>query len=140
MRSLNSWSLLLFLSTVTACSTQPSVDKLAKELKTVASWAATTHMVGDAWLRGRVPTAYAKRTLQSAQKELQKETNTLAKVAPAPDRTKALAQLEHLKYSIKQMTAAIEHEDRQAMTQQIQQLSSQEQGLSKLARTTGEQS
>jgi len=34
-------------------------------------------MVGDAWLRGGVPTVYAKQTLQKAQQELQKEIDTL---------------------------------------------------------------
>jgi hypothetical protein len=38
---------LIFLTT---CGSQAPVDKLTAELKMVASWAATAHMLGDAWL------------------------------------------------------------------------------------------
>lgn len=60
-------SLLLLLNLLTACSSQSSTDKLAKELQTVKSWTATAHMVADAQIHGDVPTAYAKHTLEKAQ-------------------------------------------------------------------------
>lgn len=138
MRSLK-FSVLLLLSTVTACSSQPSADKLAKELQTVTSWAATAHMVGDSWLRGTVPTVYAKQTLQTAQEELQKETSALAKAAPVGDRTQVLAQLERLKYTLRQMAATVEQKDRSGLTQQVQQLALQEQALKRLVPTPGRQ-
>lgn len=140
MRSLNSWSLLLLLSTLTACSTKPSADKLTKELQTVESWAVTAHMVGDSWLRGAVPTFYAKQTLQTAQEELQKETTTLTKVAPVQDRTKVINQLQRIENAIGQMVTAVEQKDRSAMAQKIQQLSTQEQAIKRLVQTTGGQS
>lgn len=139
MRVLNFWGLLLLLSTVAACSPKQKASELTKELKTVTSWAATAHMVGDSWLRDTVPTAYAKQTLQRTQKELQKETSSLEKVAPARDRTKVLEQLQRLGYTVREMTVAVERKDRYIMTQQIQQLSTQEQAFNVLVGAIGGQ-
>lgn len=72
-------SLVLLL--LTACTSKSSGDDVSKELQSVKSWAATAHMVGDAWKRKAVPTAYAKQTLTKTQEELKKETDSLSKLS-----------------------------------------------------------
>jgi hypothetical protein len=135
-----SWGFSLFLTLLTACSSQSSAGELKKDLTTVKSWTATAHMVGDSWIKGAVPEAYAKQTLQAAQSELHKQGNTLAKVAPAQIQTQLSDQLQQLEQTIGQMTLAVEHKDRPAMIQQIRQLSTQEHAIKVLAATVGEQS
>lgn len=125
-------SSLLCFSLLTACSGQSSTDKLTKELDSVKSWTATAHMVGDAWIKGTVPEAYAKETLSKTQEELQKETETLKLADSAPAHSQILEQLKQLKDTVAQMSKAVEQKDQQAMNQQIQQLSSQEQTISTL--------
>jgi hypothetical protein len=131
-------SLLLLLNLLTACSSQSSTDKLAKELQTVKSWTATAHMVADAQIHGDVPTVYAKHTLEKAQEELKHETDTLSKLSIAPSqRRTVLEQLKRLEDTLGQMSKAVEQKDPQAMIQQIQQLSTQEQTINMLAKTAG---
>lgn len=146
MRSLNRWGwngVLLLLSAVatcvTACSAQPSAEQLTKELETVASWTATAHMVGEAWLKQSVPTVYASQTLETVQEEFGKEAETVAKVAPAQDRTKAQTQLRGIEQTVDEMTKAVEHDDRPTLTQRLQKLSAQEQALTDWIKATGGQ-
>ncbi|HEY9611325.1 hypothetical protein [Allocoleopsis sp.] len=101
------------------------------------SWTATAHLVGDTWMRGDVPTAYAKRTLSKTQKELQNEVDTLSQKAPAQNRTTIVIQLQRLQGTLEQMSKAVEQKDTRAMERQIQQLSAQEQSISNLAKTAG---
>lgn len=128
---------LLLLTSLAACSRQSSADEVAKELKTVESWTATAETVGDAWIRGNVPVAYAKQTLTKAQEELHKEADKLGKNAAAKASTDMQEQLKLLEDTVGKMSAAVEKKDSQAMIQQIQQLSTQEQRISKLAQATG---
>jgi Asp-tRNA(Asn)/Glu-tRNA(Gln) amidotransferase C subunit len=111
---------------------------LAKELQTVKSWTATAHRVGDAWTRGDVPTPYVKETLEKTQQELKNETDTLSKLSIEPSqRATVLEQLKRFEDTVGQMSKVVEQKNPQAMTQQIQQLSIQEQTLDKLAKTVG---
>lgn len=131
---------LLLLPLFTACSSQSSASELTKELKTVTSWAATAQMVGDAWTRGVVPTAYAKQTLSTAQKKLHKETDTLFKSSTDPTQRRTIIQhLQRLESTVSQMSMAVEQGDYIAMAQQLKQLSTQEQTISTLAKTVGRQ-
>ena len=57
---------LLILILLTSCNTKTSAEEITKEMQNVSSWAATAKMVGDAWLRGAVPSKYAKQTLRKA--------------------------------------------------------------------------
>ena len=55
-----------------ACSGPP--DKQAKQgLESLHSWAQSANMVGEEWLRGAVPDAYARTALQSFAKKAKKE-------------------------------------------------------------------
>lgn len=139
MRSLNLWKLLLIFSTATACSTQPSPQSLGKELRTINSWAATAHMVSDSWLKGTVPNAYAKRTLQTTQDNLKKETDALEKIVPNENRDSALSQVENLQQIVSQVMTGIEQRDRDEVTRNLQDLSNQEQSIHTMLTQLGEQ-
>ncbi len=133
-------SFFLLLKFLIACSSQSSADELAKELQTVKSWTATAHMVGDLWTHGDVPTTYAKQTLEKTQEELKNETDTLSKLSIEPSQhSTVLEHLKSLEDTVSQMSKAVEQKDAQAMTQQIQQLSTQEQTIDKLVKTAGGQ-
>lgn len=140
MQLIHSSGLLLLLTLLTACSSKSSSEELTKELQTVSSWTATAHMVGDAWVRGSVPTAYAKQTLSTAQQELQKESDTLAQLSISPtQRPTLLENLHRLEQTVGQMSTAVEQADRTAMTQEIQKLSLAEQKVKKFAQSKGMQ-
>ena len=140
MRSLQIKSLLLLLTLLAACSNKSSADDLAKELKTVMSWAATSQMAGDAWIHGSVPTVFAKQTLSKAQTQLHEETDTLAHSSANPtQRRTILNNLQRLESTVSQMSTAVEHEDHNVMTQQLKQLTTQQQMLSALAKAAGRQ-
>ncbi len=139
MRSLQVKSLLLLLTSLAACSNKSSTNDLAKELETVMSWAATSQMAGDAWIHGNVPTAFAKQTLSKAQTKLHEETDTLAHSSNPTQRRTILENLQRLESTVSRMATAVEHEDHTVMTQQLKQLSTQQQRLSSLAKTAGGQ-
>ncbi len=139
MRSLQVKSLLL-LTLLTACSNKSPTDDLAKELETVTSWAATAQMTADAWLHGSVPRVFAKQTLSKAQTKLHEETDTLAHSSTNPSQRRTILEnLQRLESIVSQMSTAVEHEDHTVMTQQLKQLSTQQQTLSALAKAAGRQ-
>ncbi|HEY9672163.1 MAG TPA: hypothetical protein V6D11_12005 [Waterburya sp.] len=139
MNGIRSASLLLVLTILSACSSKSSADEVTKELQSVKSWAATAHLVGDSWIRKDVPTAYAKQTLSKAQQELQKEQDNLSQKAPPQSRAMFIAQVQHLQATVAHMSEAVEEKNSQAMSQELQQLSAQEQSVSTLAKTAGVQ-
>jgi hypothetical protein len=137
---------LFLLISLTACASQSSNEEIKKELTTVKSWTATVHMVGDAWMRGAVPTPYAKDTLKKAQQEFKKEADTLSKKQPMQQQKMLLGNIHNIESTVEQMSTAVEQKDRTALAklvaeiaQEIQQLSAQEQKLTALAKTAGEQ-
>lgn len=136
--SLRLSGLLLLLKLLLACSSQSSSEDLAKELQTVKSWAATAHLVGDSWMRGNVPEAYTKQTLEKTQEELKHETDTLSKLSiESSQRDTVLEQLKRLENTVAQMSKAVEQKDQKAIAHQIQQLSLEEQTIDKLVKTAG---
>lgn len=128
-RSVTVFVLLMML---TSCSTQSPVDQQVKELQTVQSWAATAHMASDAWTNNTVPTAYTKRTLQTAQQSIQDSLDTLTQKASAP--APILADVRTVAQVVGEMGAAVERGDRAALQQQTAQLAAQEQTLGTLAK------
>lgn len=140
MRLMHSSRLLLLLTLLTACSNKSSEDKLANELQTITSWSATAQMVGEAWVRGAVPTVYAKQTLSTAQQELQKETDTLAQLSiPPTQRPTLLENLQHLDQTVGQMSTAAQQTDRTGMAQEIQKLALEKQKIKKFVQARGMQ-
>ncbi|WP_013320688.1 hypothetical protein [Gloeothece verrucosa] len=139
MQSHSFWGFMLLIFTASGCSSQPSTDKFVQEMKTVTSWAATSQMVGDAWLKQDVPTVYAKLTLETAQEKLQKEAETLNKVTPFQQKTRVLNQLQQLEKTVTRMAIAVNNKDNPAVSQQVQILSTHQQALHSLIKETGGQ-
>ncbi|OKH58010.1 hypothetical protein NIES2130_16845 [Scytonema sp. HK-05] len=124
---------------IASCSNKKSTEEVTKDLDTISSWAATAHMVGDAWIRKAVPTNYAKQTLKTTQEQLQKETDNLSKLSIPPNQQQSLLKpIQQLKYIVDQMSLAVEKKDRSAIATQIKQLSTQEQTIRRLAKSAGE--
>jgi hypothetical protein len=128
---------LFLLTSLTACN-QFANDEAVKELQTAASWTATVHMTAEAWLQGDIPKPYAQQTLQKAQQELQKEADTLSKVAHS--QPQGLKQLKQIGQITEQISGAIAQNDRAAIAHQIQQLEIQQQQLDHLTKAVGGQS
>ena len=143
MRLRHSGSLFLLLSIAlsTACRNRSAADEFQKEMQTVTSWAATAHMVGEAWLRGAVPTRYARRTLQTAQEMLAEERSALGQLAPrAGDRlAQTLQHLQKLETTVERMRRTVETGDRARLCQQIEDLATQEQTLKSFIQHAGGQ-
>lgn len=130
--------LLLLLMILSGCSSTSASGKVTKTAQTVKSWTATAHLVGDAWMQGSVPTPYAKKTLQAAEQDLQKQAEMLQKKAPTQQQMMLLEHLQRSKQIMNQMSSAIEQKDRTQMMQLIQQISTEEQTLNPLAKPAGE--
>jgi hypothetical protein len=145
MRGTRPSYLLLLLLLLTACHNQSPADKLRAELKTVASWAATARMTGEAWSGGAVPNAYARRTLQAAATALQESAAALDISArdgsTVPDlRTATMAKMQKLQQLVAQMSAAVEQQNRAAMAEQLNQLAAVEREIAELKGEAGKHS
>ena len=110
-------------------------------MQTAASWAATAHMVCEAWLGGTVPTRYAERTLQTARQTLSEQRDTLGR---SPSDTsgslsKALEQIRNLEATIEEMRGSVQAGDRASLERQLRQLAAEEQALKTLTQDAGGQ-
>ncbi|MBH8574880.1 hypothetical protein I8752_18000 [Nostocaceae cyanobacterium CENA369] len=131
---------LLLLLLLTACGSKSTKDELSKELQSVKSWTATAHFVGDAWIHKAVPTTYVKQTLDKTQQELKTQTEELSKLSiPSSNRGAILKSLQQLQDTVSQMSKAVENNNYPAVTQQVQQLSHQEQAIAQLSLAAGGQ-
>lgn len=122
---------LLFVSLTFLAACSSTSGKLNKELKTVSSWASTSRMVGEALMNGKVPMAYAKRTLETAQQKLQDESKTFSNSTDIPNerRTNVQGQINRIQQLVNQMKTAVEGNDKAALSQSIGQLMIEEQSM-----------
>jgi hypothetical protein len=128
------------LTLALTCCTRSPADQLKDESQTVASWAATARMVGEAWQKGSVPHAYALETLSNAHKTLSDETKTIEELKPeagAELRDQLLNQTRSINQVIEQMRAAVEKKDNQALAQLVKQLEAEEQTVKATAKSGG---
>jgi hypothetical protein len=141
MRGVRVCSLSLFLLAFTCCAKSPA-DQLKAQLQTVTSWTATARMVGEAWLKGYLPHAYAARTLRTAQETISEEAKTIQGENPgevAELHASVLGQARSLEQLIGQMRAAVENRDGSALSQQLKQLEGEEETIKALAKSGGVQ-
>lgn len=124
--------LLFFLPLIAlaACGQSPD-ERLQAEMKTVSSWTATAQMAGEAWTKGFVPDAYARRTLETARENLRETAETLEQVKqiPANQNLQAQTEIGNLRQTMNQMRAAIESGNKSALAQSLNQLIMQKQAL-----------
>src|SRR5690349_2401955 len=113
--------LLGLLAALTACGNQAPADEQAKEIQTLLSWTATTHMAVDSWRQGTVPQVYTTRTLQYAAEQLDAEQPKVAKLPPIPGDTPLAERLQRVRIALDQMSTAVAQGDRAALAGPLQQ-------------------
>ena len=119
---------LIFL--FSACSASNPSDALRKELKTIVSWIETTRAVGEAWKNGSVPSAYAARTFETAQRNLQQEMKTLQSLSiPEATRADLSVKIQQLQNSLGQAAMAIKKNDQLSVERVIIELTTAQQWL-----------
>lgn len=139
MRAVRLCSLPLLLLAFTCCTRTPS-DKLKTQLQTITSWTATARMVGEAWLKGAVPNAYAAHTLQTAKESLSEAIRALSEQkleGVAELQTSLVGQARSLEQLVEQMRTDIENRDANALSQLLKQLEGEEQTTKSLAKSGG---
>jgi hypothetical protein len=139
MRAVCVCSLSLLLLAFTCCTRTPSAQ-LKAELQTITSWTATARMVGEAWLKGAVPNAYAAHTLQTAKESLSEAIRTLSEQSSegvAELQTSLMGQARSIGQLVEQMRVAVENRDGNALSQLLKQLEGEEQTIKALARNGG---
>jgi hypothetical protein len=75
--------LLVAALLVISCTHQTPEQKLVKQVSPSQSWLASLQFIGEVWLGNRVPTAYFRKSLASAEKELQKSSAAIEKADAA---------------------------------------------------------
>lgn len=139
MRAACVCSLSLLLLAFTCCTRSPS-DQLKTELQTITSWTATARMVGEAWIKGAVPNAYALHTLRTAKESLSESIKTLSEQNPegaAELQTSLMGQARSLERLVDEMRGAVQNRDGGALAQLLKQLEGEEQTIKTLARNGG---
>lgn len=121
---------MLPIITVAACGQSPD-EQLQGEINTAYSWTATAQMAAEAWERGAVPHAYVRRTLETAQENLQETADALKETEeiPADQKSQAEEQIANLQQTIAQMQAAVERGDKGSLGKSVDQLIKQKQAL-----------
>lgn len=106
---------LPFLCVLVALGSGSSSSSLEEELQRLASTAAGTTMLVEAWCDGRVPRAYAMNTVENAGKSLDKISGALSST-PAPSNRvqQALQEIDALRAAIATTREALQREDRDA--------------------------
>jgi len=129
---------MLPVITLAACG-QSSDEQLRSEIKAASSWAATAQMVAEAWTKGEVPHAYARRTLETAQESLQEASDALkeAEGIPAGRKSQADEQIGNLRQTVRRMQTAAEGGDKESLAQSLDQLDGQKQALEAFAKSAG---
>jgi len=92
-------------------------------------------MVGDTWISGSATTPYAIQTLRATQQRLHEEKGKFqTQSIPANARRAVLEQLEKLEDTVSQIRVVIRRGDRNALAQQIRQLSTEEKAIVSFAK------
>jgi uncharacterized protein (DUF3084 family) len=117
-----------------ACSGS-STAEARKALQAVTSWAATAHLVGDAWLAHAAPRTYTAQTLLHARQQLQKlqkQLQTLQSRLPpasAAERERLFTHIQNLTQTVSQMRSAVNQDDAARLRQQLTQLGTEQDAL-----------
>lgn len=123
-------TLLPFVFWLTACGPKPPRKQIDKQGESVASWAATAEMVATAWLHGDLPTHYARQTLQSGAKQVERARSSLAKVAASDSLAQAAVQeYGRLADRLTRMTDALRQNDRSTLAQLADRLPNEAQRI-----------
>jgi hypothetical protein len=127
------------LSLSAACSRDPQKE-ISREAQTLASWAATLHMIGDSWREGSVPGRYAEKTIIEVREALREEGKTINESSTLPADARAAVsdharKLDALASGMRESVTS----NPAAMPQEIETLAQEEQSLRDLAQKAGAQ-
>jgi hypothetical protein len=139
MRSLRLCSLSFILLLFAACARSPSAQ-LKSDIKTVTSWTATARYVGQSWLKGNVPRAYAVQTLQAAQETLDEEAQAIGEQSTEGNsqiKSSLAGQARGLSQLINLMRAAVDSSDNQTLTQLLKRFDAEDEAMKAVAGTGG---
>ncbi|MGI8498150.1 MAG: hypothetical protein ACR2OG_11285 [Gemmatimonadaceae bacterium] len=100
-----------------------SSDDAEKELRSIASRAATAHLVTGEWERGAAATPYASSTLRVIAGNLEKDSSSLASL-PLPARHRGIlgAHLSELSLAVREAGAAVSQGNRPAARNAMQRM------------------
>jgi hypothetical protein len=123
-------SLALSLS---ACGDSP--DRKARDtVDSVRSWTATMRLAGDAWLRGKAPTVYARKTFEKAGETLRQEFQTLQGDGVPPALRPELGRLRAPADAAGRLARAVARGDRTAVRNELGGLAIEDAGLAALSK------
>ena len=108
----------------------------------MASWAASLHLLCDAWREGSVPTRYAAKSMEEAREALSQEAQTLRKEiskgdAESQDGSALLDHLSKLDALTVSAAEAVRAGDSSAAERVVGSLAQEQQALSDLSRGVG---
>jgi hypothetical protein len=128
------------LSLSAASCAQDPRKETRQEAQTLASWAATLHMVGDSWREGSVPGRYAEKTIAEVREALREEGKTINASSTLPaDARAALSDHEQKLDSLAGGMREAVTSNPAAMPQAVGLLAQEEQSLKDLAQQAGAQ-
>ncbi|MFL6229273.1 MAG: hypothetical protein ACJ741_10880, partial [Pyrinomonadaceae bacterium] len=122
-----------------SCAQDPQKE-IRQEAQTLASWAATLHLLGDDWHEGSVPSRYVAKSAEEAHETLQEEAQKLERSCRMC--YGSLSQLlgaraENLGSLASSLSQAVRNEDRAAVEQLSARLSEEQRAFDDLARGAG---
>ncbi len=125
------FAFLAAFAVLTGCGGTPSSRRLADDLKSCASWAATAQLIGESWLSEAIPRAYAGDSLSAGREEI----STAIETARRAGRADAVAPLQELEKSLTAMADAVGRQDRAALRAQLASLAEQKENLAALEKS-----
>jgi hypothetical protein len=128
----------LLLLTSSACASDPQKEA-RQELQTLSSWAATIHLLGEAWLERSVPGRYAQKTLDEARQTLQDESQTIQQSSsmPADARASLVEHAQKLDKLAGTLREEVQTGDPSLTRQALDEVAQEQQTLEGLARGAG---
>ncbi|MFN2599415.1 MAG: hypothetical protein ABR563_19775 [Pyrinomonadaceae bacterium] len=131
-------TLFVLLSLSGACAQDPR-KQTRQELQTLSSWAATLHLLGEAWLERSVPSRYAQQTLHEARQTLQEEAQTIQQSSsiPADARAALIGHAQQLDRLAGGLSEEVQTGDPTDTPQVLTQVAQEQQALADLARGVG---
>lgn len=110
---------LLAVFLVLCCARRTEEQKLVSSLSAAKSWMATLPFVAEQWLGNRVPDAYTRRCLDSADKEIRKGLQSIERSrASAELRDRLHRALDRAAVSTSSVKRALDVSDRAAVARE----------------------
>ncbi len=111
----------LWAMPIVACGGKSSASLTAEHERSLVSWEQTVRLVGEAWLANDIPSAYARRTLDTTLEELDKQDHTIASDRLTPSERLTLSRmLAHDREITGALLAAVAAGDRDGAARAIQ--------------------